>query len=114
METLGGLRVRRTVTEAETVRTVQSLYHWWQRDDHKSLHTFNTAYDAAAIDRPGLLRRIAAQLPMIGWQRSAVVAKHFGTVSAMVSASVADWMNIDGIGKGIAVKVQKALHGESE
>jgi ERCC4-type nuclease len=109
MEALGGLRVRRTVTEAETVATVQSLYHWWQRDDHKSLKVFNTAYDAAAIERPGLCRRMAAELPLIGWERSAAVAKHFGTVTAMVNASVDDWMAIEGIGAGIAGKVCEAL-----
>lgn len=109
METLGGLKVRRTITEAETVATVQSLYHWWQKDSHHSLHAFNTAYDAAAIERPGLCRRVAAQLPMIGWQRSAAVAKHFGTIAAMVTAPASEWLAVEGIGKGIVAQVQKAL-----
>lgn len=110
METLGGLKVRRTVTEAETVRTIQSLYFWWQKDSHKSLHTFNTAVDAAAVDRPGLLRRVAAQLPLIGWERSVAVARKFGTVVNMANADRADWMSIDGIGAGIADKVVKAIN----
>jgi ERCC4-type nuclease len=110
IETLGGLRVRRTVTENETVQTVQSLYTWWQRDDHKSLKVFNTTADAAAINRPGLLRRMAAELPLIGWERSSAVAKHFGTVVDMVNAGPLDWMQIDGIGKGIATKVVEALN----
>jgi ERCC4-type nuclease len=112
METLGGLHIRRTVTEAETVITIQSLYTWWQRDDHKSLKVFNTAADAAAVERPGLLRRLAAQLPLIGWERSAEVARYFGTAASMISASPADWMQIHGIGKGIALKVTEALHGK--
>lgn len=112
IETLGGVKVRRTVTEQETIQTVQALYHWWGKLDHKSLHVFNTAMDAAAIDRPGLCRRMAAQLPMIGWQRSADVAKKFRTVSAMANADRQDWMAIDGIGAGIADKVVKAINGE--
>lgn len=111
MEALGGLRVRRTVSEKETVATIQSLYHWWQREDHKSLKVFNTAADAAAIERPGLLRRMAAELPLIGWERSADVARHFGTVTAMVNAPTAEWLKIPGIGKGIAAKVTEALDG---
>jgi len=111
METVGGLRLRRTTDARETVATVMALYHWWQKEDHKSLHVFNTAADAAAIDRPGLLRRMAAQLPLIGWERSVDVAKHFGTVPRMVNATIGDWMEIDGIGKGIAIKVVKALQG---
>jgi ERCC4-type nuclease len=112
METLGGLRVRRTVTEAETVRTIQSLYSWWQHDDHKSLKVFNTSADAAAIERPGLLRRMAAQLPLIGWQRSTEVARHFATVRNMADADVADWKMIEGIGDGIAKKVVEAINAK--
>ncbi len=104
--------MRRTVTEIETVRTVQALYSWWGKVDHKSLRVFNTAMDAAAVDRPGLLRRMAAQLPLIGWQRSADVARKFGTVSAMVNADRADWLSISGIGPGIADKVVKAINGD--
>src|SRR5215469_505404 len=42
IEAIGGIRIRRTITEAETVRTISSLYHWWQRGDHKSFKVFNT------------------------------------------------------------------------
>lgn len=109
MELLGGIRVRRTVTEHETVQTVQALYTWWQREDHRSLKVFNTSADAAAIERPGLVRRMAAELPLIGWERSADVARKFGTVRRMVNAPIAEWLTVDGIGKGIAAKVQDAL-----
>lgn len=111
IEMLGGVRIRRTTNEAETVRTIQSLYHWWQKDDHKSLKVFNTAADAAAVERPGLVRRMAAQLPMIGWQRSADVAKRFDSVRNMALAELDDWTAIDGIGPGIAAKVWGAING---
>jgi ERCC4-type nuclease len=112
IEQLGGFHIRRTTSVGETVATIIALYDWWQKVDHTSFHVFNTAYDAAAIDRPGLCRRVAAQLPLIGWERSADVSKHFGTVFDMVTATEAEWLTIDGIGKGIATKVQKAIHGD--
>lgn len=112
IEVLGGVRIRRTTNEAETVRTIQSLYHWWQKDEHRSLKVFNTAADAAAVERPGLLRRMAAQLPMIGWQRSADVAKKFSNVRNMALAELDDWTDIDGIGPGIAAKVWGAINGQ--
>jgi ERCC4-type nuclease len=112
VEILGGIHVRRTITLTETVRTIKSLYSWWQRDDHRSLKVFNTAADAAAIDRPGLLRRMAAQLPQIGWERSIEVARKFKTVERMANADEGDWTSIEGIGKGIASKVVKAIRGE--
>lgn len=112
METLGGLRVRRTTTEAETVRTIQALYNWWQKDEHKSLRVFNTAADAAAIDRPGFERRVAKELPLIGWERSKDVVKHFGTVYRMATAPISEWLKVDGIGPGIAGKVVAAINGD--
>lgn len=114
IEMLGGFKVRRTTSAKETAATIVSLYDWWQRADHKSFNVFNTAYDAAAIERPGLLRRMAAELPLIGWQRSADVVRKFGTVVAMVNADRQGWMSIDGIGAGIADRVVKAIHGEGE
>jgi ERCC4-type nuclease len=109
IESLAGIRIRRTANEKETVATIKALYHWWSKSEHKSLHVLHTAMETAAIERPGLLRRMAAQLPGIGWDRSAKVASHFGSIRAMVGAGVDDWMEIDGIGKGIATKVVEAI-----
>lgn len=113
IEVLGGFHVRRTTSAKETAATIISLRDWWQKDEHKSFHAFNTAADAAAVDRPGFARRVAKEFPLIGWERSAAVAKHFVSVHEMVTAPVEEWLKIDGIGPGIAVKVQKAIHGET-
>jgi ERCC4-type nuclease len=111
METLGGIHLRRTTSAKETAATIISLYQWWQKSDHKSLHVFNTAMDIAAIERPGFERRVAKEFPMIGWERSKDVAAKFKTVFNMVTAPVSDWLEIKGIGQGIATKVQNAIHG---
>lgn len=112
IEALGGVRIRRTTTEAETVRTIQSLYGWWQKAEHRSLKVFNTAADAAAISRPGLVCRVAKELPMIGWERGIDVAKRFPTVRDLATADMESWLEIDGIGPGIAAKVWGAINGQ--
>lgn len=113
MEILGGVRVRWSPSPETTADLLRCLHNWWQRDRH---HTFQTLHkpagDQASLVRPSMLRRIAAELPQIGWERSAAVATHFGTLDRMANASEADWMAIEGIGKGIAAKVVRAIHGE--
>jgi ERCC4-type nuclease len=109
IETLAGIRVRRTTSTSETAMTISSLFTWWQKEEHKTLRVFNTVADAAAVERPNLCRRMAAQLPSIGWQRSSDVAIKFKTVERMVMAGKVEWMEIDGIGNNIADKVWEAM-----
>jgi DNA integrity scanning protein DisA with diadenylate cyclase activity len=63
--------------------------------------------------KPGLVRRVAAELPLIGWDRSSDVAMTFPSVLAMVLADEKDWQKIKGIGKTIARKVVAALKGDT-
>ena len=113
LEVEGGVRVRHTLTPWSTANLLLALENWWSRGGHKSFHVMHNGSDTASLTRPNMLRRIAAELPLIGWERSAAVAQHFKSVEAMVEATEAEWREIDGIGKGIAKAVVEALHGGS-
>lgn len=111
---MGGARLERTQNLDQTASLIQTLYSWWQREDHRSydvLHRYEG--DAASLTRPSVLRRIAALLPGIGWVRSEAVARRFSTVREMVEATPEEWMEIEGIGKGITTKVQEVLNGKT-
>jgi len=58
---------------------------------------------------PSLVRRVAKELPGIGWERSLLVEETFDSVRTMVNAPLEQWLEIEGIGKGIATKVQEEL-----
>ena len=106
-----GVLVRETHTLHHTGMLIYNLYRWWQKPDHMSLlamHKHRFPDDGAGgviLQPPSLARRIAAELPGIGWKRSLDVAAHFGSVERMMSASVDEWVKIPGIGKTIAKKV---------
>jgi ERCC4-type nuclease len=106
-----GFLVRETHTLHGTAMLIYNLYRWWQKESHHSLlamHKHRFPDDAAGgviLQPPSLARRIAAELPGIGWKRSLDVAAHFGSVERMMSASVDEWIKIPGIGKTIAKKV---------
>lgn len=110
MSELGGARLERCADIEATASLITALHVWWNRDEHKSFNVmYESTGDSAVLSRPTMLRRMAALLPGIGWIRSAAVAKHFGSVERMVNAPVSEWLEIDGIGKGIASKVAEAI-----
>lgn len=120
MEECGGVRVRQTVNRAETAAFIGCLYHWWSKpyDRHRShlalhkQHKFPVKTNQPAgtfLVKPSLLRRIASELPGIGWTRSGAVAQHFQTVERMMEATVQEWMEVDGVGKTVAQSVYESL-----
>jgi ERCC4-type nuclease len=108
---LGGAYLERTAEPQDTARLLMTLEAWWKREEHKSFNVMHMYEgDSAALVRPSVLRRIAAELPLIGWERSAAVVERFHSVAEMVGASEKDWMEVEGIGKGIAKQVVEALN----
>jgi len=106
-----GVLIRETHTLHHTAMLIYNLYRWWQKESHQAvlaMHKHRFPDDGAGgiiLQPPSLCRRIAAELPGIGWKRSLDVAKHFASVEAMMTASVDEWIKIPGIGKTIAKKV---------
>lgn len=119
VETLAGVRVRRTITSADTVECVASLYSWWSKpwSAHHSTHAIYDGERSAGdtvvpITRASFARTIAAQLPGIGWKKSAAVVNAMPTVEDMVMASRKDWARVDGVGKTLSERIYTAIHME--
>ena len=110
-----GIKIKRVSTEAEAARWIGVLSRWWQKDwkEHKGMRAFDKSRDLGLLPHmnqgEALRAKVAAQLPGIGFERALLVAKHFHSVSDMVQASVAEWENVEGIGKVIAKAVRRAL-----
>lgn len=112
-----GVRLLRTSTLDETAAQIVSLYTWWtakEWEEHRShLAMVDQMRDSALIFKPGLVRRMAKELPGVGWDRSAKVAAKFPTVIDMALADATDWASIPGIGPKTAAGVCAALRGEA-
>ena len=61
------------------------------------------------MTNPSLLRRVAKELPGIGWERSLLVESHWKSIRDMVNATPEEWTQIDGIGKGISKRIDEVL-----
>ncbi len=110
MEVKGGVRVKRTTNPDETARTIYGLYAWWMDyDGHRSHLALNRAgRDVAVFVRPTFVRRVAAELSGIGYEKSGMIAGKFSTVRAMMNATEKDWRTLPGLGKTLAKSIVAA------
>ncbi len=107
----GGLHVQRTFSPEETCGWVAQLWAWWTTkaySEHRSHLALHDAPDHHVFFRPGLVQRVAAQLPGID-QKAVAVAAAFPTVLDMAVASEDVWQTIPGIGKVGAGRLVTAL-----
>lgn len=112
LEMRGGMHVRRTTSRTETARFIADLSLWWSKpwEGHKAhLSMHQVAPDEGILAAVSTVRKIAAQLPGIGWQRSRAVEERFPTVLEMVTASESEWASVDGIGKTMARRITDAI-----
>ena len=110
-----GVNVLITPDMAETALVIEELHHWWNQPwekhhSHLMLNKLNPPSVYLWPGRPSLIRRIASELPGIGFERVAEVEKAFGTVRRMFDAAEEDWRLLEGIGKVTAKNVWRALH----
>lgn len=114
LELKTGLRTRHTYDRHETARQVGAIYSWWvgkEWADHRSHLALHTPRDHGGVilAKPSLLRRVAATLPGVGFERSADVARSFKSVRELANAVESDWREIPGIGKKLASQIVKEI-----
>jgi len=113
MSLAGGLLLRSTPHAESTATLLRSLYAWHQRMDHKSFHVLDENFgDGAELTRPGMLRRMIALLPRVGWHRSGILVRRFKSVQDMAQSKPEQWLIEREIGPETAVKIIEALNGE--
>lgn len=111
--TMSSCRIKKSTCPAESCAQITNLYNWWNGKtwgQHQSLKVLRKEPPKFSFYKPTIVQRMAAELPGIGYEKSSAVASRFRTVTAMVLATPQDWMEIPGIGDGIAGKITKLLY----
>ena len=114
-----GVFTKETTGVRDTARRVLDLYYLFQKppDDHSSLRMLHNvrmptpgSYSEALVE-PSLVRKVANQLPGVGWKRSRGFEEKYGNLGEMcrdiAEGNVGGLMKVKGIGKGIAEKIVK-------
>lgn len=115
LELRAGLSLRRSSTRSETAHILAGLYTWWRDKrwkEHRAHLRLARAADVALLTPPPLRRRVAHELPGVGYERSAAVAAHFPSTLALATADRAAWEQIDGIGPRLAQRITETLARE--
>lgn len=133
LQVKGGIQFSTCSDWGQGVTWLSALYHWWTKgwDRHKSHLAFHDGTrhgrpfarqsvfgsgkglaDKAVLTRPTTCRQVAAQLPGVGWDKSARLAKMFPTVADLIGATVEDMQECEGIGPILAQKVYDALRSK--
>ena len=113
LQMLGGVRVQATYGLKDTARYIAALQQWWTSktwDEHKGHLALYQPIDRQLFAKPSLLRRWAAELPGIGYEKSKAIETAFGTPYAMAVAEAVQWRTIPGIGKILASRIQRVIH----
>ncbi len=112
MATGGRLSIRQTRGRRETALLVYYLHHWWNlsKESHQSFLTEDTSdMKTSPLVKLSVIRQVAMKLPGIGYERSADVVRHFGSIKRMINSGIEEWMKIPRIGPEIANRVVTVL-----
>lgn len=118
LELVGGVKVRRAATIHDTVSYITGLYNWFGKpwEDHGSHLTIYADPNpgSAFLFKPTLLRRVAKELPGVGWDKSKKIEDSFESVVDLCCASEKTLMEIEGIGRVTAQRIVRSLNGHKE
>lgn len=107
LQTLTNLKIARTSSRNESIAWLMDLAAWWEKpwSEHDALEQFKgkqspiiEAGNAITLTKPGLLRRVAAEIGGIGWKKAVAVESAFASVRDMADADVEEWRAALGLG----------------
>lgn len=113
---VAGVVVKRSGSRKETAALVLNLYRWWTEKTFEQ-HRSHVGFDESqkpTLYKPSFIRRVAAEFPGIGWEKSSEVALKFGTLWNLVQADEKIWASITGIGKTLAKRAFELIRNGEE
>jgi len=112
MQVVCGLHCYHCSRETDTVQYIMALHHWWMKEyaEHRG-HLQPHTGTVVELSKQSLVRRVAACLDGIGWEKAKALDLRFGTVEELVGASSEELSAVEGIGKGLTASIIKQLQG---
>ena len=109
----GGIGYWHCPTRRDTIRFISVLYHWWTNktlEQHRSHQAIYTAPpDRATFVEPSETVRMIVGIDGVGWDRATKLEERFGTLEAVMAASIKELQKT--VGKVTGERVWYALRG---
>ena len=118
LEVKGGLRVRQTASQAQSVAFLVALLRWWTEKAWDGHSTLLTPYAGHTIGHLSTFREMVMKLPDVGVSASKAVELAFqGSLARLLQSTVADWTHLElvtaqgprKLGPAKAARVMQAL-----
>lgn len=113
LQVMTGVYVWKTGSAKATAQYLTSVFYWWNSkplDAHKSHTAPHIRCAPLSTKRPPLVQRVAAELPGIGFGKSKSIAKRFGSLIELVTATESDWRGIEGVGETLTKRIMEEIH----
>ena len=100
---------------ADTANHISYLHAWWNKEwgkhrGHLQIHKVPPPTAYLVPEKPSLIRRMACEIPNVGWEKAMKVEEYFVSVRRMFEASEEEWREIEGFGKVTAKNAWGSLH----
>lgn len=103
----------RSGSQIEALSQIVDRYQWWQKDWDEHVSAEAIKFQAnITFQKITWLRKIACELPGIGWKKSRAVDEYFVTIERMVNALPTEWRQVEGIGERLSVKLYGLMRGK--
>ena len=96
LEVKGGLRVRQTASQAQSVAFLVALLRWWTEKAWDGHSTLLTPYAGHTAGHLSIFREMVMKLPTVGVSASkAIELKFNSSLARLLQSTVSDWASLE-------------------
>lgn len=110
LEVTFGVRIRKSLSEADTAKVVVDLYKYWQKPEHTSCVAMSPVSLPIGF-KPSTVTLWARDLDGVGLKRAIAIGRRFSEPEDLMAATEREFREVEGIGKGMAKSIWEKLHG---
>ena len=113
LEIVCGLHCHYCPVDMDTVYYIMALHHWWAKEyeEHRSHLQAHQRPGPVQLTKQSVFQRMVGQMDGIGFDKAKALDRRFDSISALISATRNELMEVDGIGKKLSEDIIKQLWG---
>lgn len=108
-----GVRLRQTFSDRGTAATIAALYEWWTEKEYEEHRAHLKTHKGAGVKEASyVVKTLLAWKVRMTEKVARAACLRFDNPRALVNASAAELLEVPGLGKALAMKLEKIFKGE--